>query len=108
LKVCSQYAATIVNLITAKLARIEPAHNVCAMNSEELKREQLFSNLLEVAYPETLYSVGTNCKDAKTVWTILNNAQEDPPSDWIYKARTLYAFHDFSDRIWRMFARKTS
>jgi hypothetical protein len=91
LKVCSQYAATIVNLITAKLARIEPAHNVCAMNSEELKREQLFSNLLEVAYPETLYSVGT----------ILNNAQEDPPSDRIYKARTLYAFHDFSDRIWK-------
>jgi nucleoside phosphorylase len=67
-----------------------------------LKREQLFSNLLEVAYyPETLYSIGTNCKDAKAVWTILNNELEDPPSDWIYKGKTLYAFHDFSDRIWK-------
>lgn len=66
------------------------------------KREQLFSNLLEVAYyPETLYSVGTNCKDAKAVWSILNNELEDPPSDWIYKAKTLYAFHDFSDRVWK-------
>lgn len=66
------------------------------------KREQLFSNLLEVAYyPETLYSVATSCKDAKAVWTILNNDLDDPPSDWIYRGKTLYAFHNFSDPIWK-------
>jgi hypothetical protein len=60
------------------------------MNSEELKREQLFSNLLEVAYPETLYSVGTNCKDAKA-------------------ARTHYTrFMTLVTVSGRMFARKTS
>jgi nucleoside phosphorylase len=66
------------------------------------KREQLFSNLLEVSYfPETLYSMETNCKDAKAVWVILNNEIEDPPNDWIYKGKMLYAFHDFSDHIWK-------
>lgn len=66
------------------------------------KREQLYSNLLEVSYyPQTLYSVGTNCKDAKAVWAILNGEMEDPPNDWIYRGKTLYAFHDFSDPIWK-------
>lgn len=66
------------------------------------KREQLFSNLLEISYfPETLYSIGTSCKDAKSVWAILNNEVEDPPNDWFYRSKTLYAFHDFSDPIWK-------
>jgi len=66
------------------------------------KREQLFSNLLEVSYfPETLYSIGTSCKDAKSVWVILNNEVEEPPNDWFYRSKTLYAFHDFSDPIWK-------
>lgn len=66
------------------------------------KQEQLFSNLLEVSYfPERLYSVETNCKDAKAVWAILNNELEDPPNDWIYRGKMLYSFHDFSDPIWK-------
>ena len=67
-----------------------------------VKREQLYSNLLEVSYfPQTLYSVGTNCKDAKAVWAILNKEIKDPPNDWIYRGKTLYSFHDFSDPIWK-------
>lgn len=67
-----------------------------------VKREQLFSNLLEVSYfPEKLYSVETDCEDAKAVWAILNNEVEDPPGDWIYRGKTVYAFHDFSDPIWK-------
>jgi hypothetical protein len=26
---------------------------------------------------------------------------EDPPSDWIYRGKMLYAFHDFNDPIWK-------
>jgi hypothetical protein len=70
--------------------------------SPAVKREQLFSNLLEVSYfPGTLYSVETDCEDAKAVWAILNNEMEDPPGDWIYRGKTVYAFHDFSDPIWK-------
>jgi nucleoside phosphorylase len=66
------------------------------------KREQLFSNLLEVShFPQTLYSVGTICKDAKAVWALLNGEVKDPPNDWIYRGKTLYGFHDFSDPIWK-------
>jgi nucleoside phosphorylase len=66
------------------------------------KQEQLFSNLLEVSYfPETLYSVETCCEDDRDVWAILNNEMFNPPNDWIIRAKTLYAFHDFSDPIWK-------
>lgn len=66
------------------------------------KREQLFSNLLEVSYfPETLYSIGTDCEDSKAVWAILNDEMENPPGDWIYRGKMLYAFHDFSDPVWK-------
>jgi nucleoside phosphorylase len=66
------------------------------------KQEQLFSNLLEVSYfPETLYSVQTSCEDDRDVWAILNNEMFNPPNDWILRAKTLYAFHDFSDPIWK-------
>jgi nucleoside phosphorylase len=66
------------------------------------KKETLFSNLLEITYyPETIYLIETDCKDRNAVWAILNNETEDPPADWIYRGKTLYAFHDFSDPIWK-------
>src|ERR1043166_3809426 len=69
------------------------------------KRETLYSNLLEVAeFPETLYAVQTDCKDAKAVWAILDKNTEEAPNDWIYRAKTLYAFHDFSNPIWKEIA----
>jgi nucleoside phosphorylase len=65
------------------------------------KQETLYSNLLEVAdLPNGLFAVQTDCKDVKAVWAILNKETVDPPNDWIIKARTLYAFHDFSNPIW--------
>lgn len=76
--------------------------NPPATSAPLVKRESLFSNLIEIEYfPETLYSVETACEDAKAVWALLNNESEDPPSDWIYKGKTVYAFHDFSDPIWK-------
>jgi hypothetical protein len=76
--------------------------NTPATSAPLTKRESLFSNLIEVEYfPEMLYSVETVCEDAKEVWALLNNEVEDPPSDWIYKGKTVYAFHDFGDFIWK-------
>jgi nucleoside phosphorylase len=67
-----------------------------------VKQEQLFSNLINIEYfPEKLYSVATGCEDAKAVWAILNSEVEEPPTDWIYRGKMLYAFHDFSNSIWK-------
>ncbi|GEM_PF-2111967 len=66
------------------------------------KDERLFSNLLEVSYfPPKLYTVRTSCADRKEIWSTLRHETEYPATDWIYKGKTLYAFHDFSDPIWQ-------
>lgn len=68
------------------------------------KKETLYSNLLEVSYfPESLYSVRTDCSKRTEVWTLLNKTVKEPPNDWIVKGRTLYAFHDFSEPHWKDF-----
>ncbi len=67
-----------------------------------LKSETLYSNLLEVAYfPEKIYSVQTDCINRNEVWAILKERVEYPSSDWVMRGQTLYAFHDFSDPMWR-------
>ncbi|HBB98041.1 MAG TPA: hypothetical protein DC054_21875 [Blastocatellia bacterium] len=72
------------------------------------KHERLYSNLLEVIdIPKTIYAVATECKDDKAVWAILNEQTSDPPSDWIIRAKTLYAFHHFQDRVWEKICNKT-
>jgi hypothetical protein len=66
------------------------------------KQERLYSNLLEVEYfPGTLYSVETDCDDERAVRELLRNETYNPPEDWIIRAKTLYAFHDFSDPVWK-------
>jgi nucleoside phosphorylase len=66
------------------------------------KHERLYSNLLEVIdIPKTIYAVQTACKDDKAVWAILNQQTSEPPSDWIIRSKTLYAFHDFHDVVWK-------
>lgn len=66
-----------------------------------LKSETLYSNLLEMAYlPEKLHSAQTDCVKRSEVWDILKGELGQPPSDWIIKGKTLYAFHDFSDPVW--------
>ncbi|HJR09003.1 MAG TPA: hypothetical protein VJ842_17220 [Pyrinomonadaceae bacterium] len=67
-----------------------------------IKAETLFSNLLEVEYfPDHLYAVATECDDDRTVRALLRDESNNPPQDWIIRAKTLYAFHDFSDPIWK-------
>jgi nucleoside phosphorylase len=66
-----------------------------------LKSETLYSNLLEVAYfPEKLHSAQTDCIRRNEVWDVLKGETEHPPDDWVFKGKTLYAFHDFSDPVW--------
>lgn len=66
------------------------------------RKENLFSNLLEVSYfPDHLYSVETTCKKREEVWYLLRDKLKYPPNDWVYTGKTLYAFHDFSDPIWK-------
>jgi hypothetical protein len=66
------------------------------------KKETLYSNLIEVDYfPETLYTVQTQCKKDAEIWRALRKAMNTPYYDWVYKGKTLYAFHDFSDPVWK-------
>lgn len=66
------------------------------------RKEKLFSNLLEVSYfPKNLHVLETDCKDPGEVWANLKLEDENPPCDWFYKRRSIYAFHDFRDPIWR-------
>jgi nucleoside phosphorylase len=66
------------------------------------KQETLYSNLVEVEYfPETLYTAQTQCKKDGEIWRALKNSMYPPFYDWVYKGKTLYAFHDFSDPVWK-------
>jgi nucleoside phosphorylase len=68
------------------------------------RKEYLYSNLLEVTYfPKKLYVLDTDCKDAKEVWEALRLTSSNPPGDWFYKRKAIYAFHDFSDPVWKEF-----
>lgn len=67
------------------------------------KPERLYTNLLEVTdLPERMYAVETKCKKSAEVWALLKEKTDDPPGDWIYRGKMLYAFHDFSDPIWKV------
>lgn len=67
-----------------------------------VKSERLYSNLLAVSYfPDKIYAVRTDCKNAGEVWGLLKNETDNPPGDWIYKGKTLYSFDDFSAPIWK-------
>lgn len=70
------------------------------------RKEQLYSNLLEVSYfPNKLFVLETDCKDAKEVWTALSLNSDDPPGDWFYKRKAVHSFHDFSDPVWSEFTK---
>lgn len=66
------------------------------------KHEALYSNLIEVTYfPETIYSVKTERKSGGEIWTALKEHLDPPPYDWVYKGKKIYAFHNFSEPIWK-------
>lgn len=66
------------------------------------RNETLYSNLIEVTYfPETLYSVETECKSGGEIWNALREHFDPPPYDWVYKAKKIYAFHNFSEPMWK-------
>lgn len=66
------------------------------------KRETLYSNLLTLTdVPKNLYTVTTECKNRGHVWRLLREQMDHPPTDWVYKGHTLYAFHDFSEPYWK-------
>lgn len=66
------------------------------------KPEILYSNLLEISYfPENIYSAQTKYTKIEEVWKILTNEIANPPRDWILKNDTIYAFHDFTDPVWK-------
>jgi nucleoside phosphorylase len=66
------------------------------------KAETLYSNLLKLSYfPEKLYTAQTACAKTGEVWNLLKNETDNPPGDWVLKGNTIYAFHDFSDPLWK-------
>lgn len=92
-------------LVTAELGQSQPVgvfRNVPENPAPSARKEQLFSNLLEVSYlPTKLYVMETDCKDAGEVWAVLRKEDDNPPCDWFCKRKSIYAFHDFSDPIWK-------
>lgn len=95
---------------TSDLGRSQPVgvFKIKPTNPAPIARnEKIYSNLLEVSYfPESLHVLETDCKNSGEVWAILRAEVENPPCDWVYKSKSIYAFHDFSDPVWRSFREK--
>jgi nucleoside phosphorylase len=84
--------------VTVSPAFLQVPHDVPPL----AKSETLYTNLLPVTFfPDKIYVVNTEAASRSDVWNLLRDEVERPPDDWVYHGKTLYAFHDFSDPMWK-------
>lgn len=70
--------------------------------SPSLRKEQLWSNLLEVTFfADKLYVAHTEHYDPKTIWDFMRSIDEKVGSEWILKNKQIISFHNLEEYPWK-------